>query len=240
MNHTTIREEMQAPLTDEQESILQQLTQAGHDPAQAREWVLIEVAATPDEPARFAVTDMSSANWVLRKLAELQAKRDAVNAMCEAEIEAIENRRRRLLTPISNNHLFFGAAYGPQLEAWTREELKTQQGKRINLVHGYVGVRKNPDRLVVDDEDEAIRMVEWLQEHDPLTYPSELIRIKKEIARAELKTLMEQLGDDRLFSILPDDPKEEWTDKVVAHIEPGTDAFYCKAEKPTALGSEAA
>jgi phage host-nuclease inhibitor protein Gam len=209
----------QPALTPEQESILQSLIEAGQDPDEAREWVTDYVVSDESKPV-FMVKDMSSANWVLKKLAECDAEEAEVMSMVEAEIETIRKRAERLIAPIARKRMFFKTAYLPQLEEWAKSKLEGQKAKSVKLVHGTVGFRRSPEKLVIDDEDKAIQIIE---EH----YPASL-RIKKEIDKKQLKVDMEAFGETEICV------NDKGVKRTIAHIEPGADTFYVKPEMPAA------
>lgn len=206
---TTEQEKCQ--LTPEQEAILQQLIDAGHDAVEATGWVLAEVSATADGPPRFAVMDMSSANWALKKIAELEDKQRQIERMGDAERDAITKRMNTLLSPIDKAIEFFVTVYGPQLEAWARAEIGSGKKRSVNLLHGTVGFRKGQDKLVVDDEDAMISVARTQGWDDCLKF---------------------SLLKAPLMNRLTDQP--DWLQGLIgiAHIEPAEDKFYSKAELP--------
>lgn len=189
------------------------LIDLGHDRLRAAQ-IAAEYTADLDDdtdpvsPAKFAVTDESSANWVLRKLTDIQTRRGAAQAMLDNEIEAMHRRFAKILGPLDRQENFFRSAFGAQLAEWTRKSVEGQKKRSVTLLHGSVGYRKNPDKLVIDDEDAAIT----LAEDQGLT---DLVRVKKEIAKTVLRKWMEGEGID------------SWG---TAHIEPGEDTFYIKPE----------
>lgn len=212
-------------LSPQQYDIYIQLLTTGHNPEEAREWVIDYVSPEFGEEPKFAVTDLESANWVLRKIAENQATLREYEAMRQAEVDAIDARYRRITAHYHKSIEFFGAVYGPQIEEFAKGKLEGQKSRSLKLIHGAIGFRRSPDTLVVDDEDKAIEALEWLQAQDPL-YGPELIKTKKSVAKTELKKLLIAWGDTDL--------KEITTHEVVAHIIPGADNFYYKAEMPEA------
>jgi len=50
---------------------------------------------------------------------------------------------------------FFQAAFGAQLEEFARQHLNGRKEKSVKLIHGTIGFKKWPDKLVVDDEEKA-------------------------------------------------------------------------------------
>jgi hypothetical protein len=193
-------------LTPEQGHVYKQLMEADpfRDEKEALEMVLTYVVADIDTPERFAVTDMSSANWVMKKLAECDADEAEVTAMIEAEIEAIEERGKKILKPIRNRREFFTTVYSSQLVEWVKDKLEGQKAKSVNFIHGIAGFRKQPDKFVIDDEQKAI---EWSETYCPEA-------VKKSILTVPLKAM------------------ESFDIAGFAHTELGTETFYIKAELP--------
>lgn len=161
---------------------------------------------------RFYVTDMSSADWVLKKLAELETQLSNINAMVDNEIESIEAKRLKLVKPIENQIEFFKLAFEEHLQSWAFDELNGRKSKSINLLHGKVGFRKTPDQLLINDEERAIEIAE--------DNSFDVIRIKKEIKKADFKKLL--ISDEKAESIFAN----------VAEVVEGENKFYIKPESP--------
>lgn len=192
------------------------LIDEGHDTLRAAQIAAMYVPALDDdvdpvEKSRFRVTDESSANWVLRKLADLQTRRAAAQAMLDNELDAIQRRFARVLKPIDNQIAFFDAAFRTELAAWAKTSLENRKERSVKLLHGSIGFRKKPDALVIEDEADIIDYAER-------TGLECVVRVKKEVAKTALKKLL-QTDPDIAEALLP-----------VARIEPGGDEFYVKPE----------
>jgi len=226
----TIAEEPQ-DLSPEQERILAQLLEAGQDLDQAREWVIdyVEPAA-----AKFAVSGLSSANWVMKRLAECEADEAEVRAMIDAEIESIRQRAERILQPIARKREFFSLVYGPQLEEFAKDRLEGQKTRSLKLLHGTIGFRKSPDKVVIDDEAAAIAALELLAVKDPDVY-ADAVRLRKEVAKTVVKTIFQVNGMRELYTLPADIDDPSWVPTVAAHLEGGEDKFYTKPEMPEAV-----
>lgn len=196
-------------ITPEQEFVYQQLMDSDptRDPFEALEMVRTYVVPDVDTPARFAVTDMSSANWVLKKLAECDSDEAEVQAMVNREIEAIRARAEKILAPIRRRREFFEAAYTHQLEEFAKAKLDGAKAKSVKLLHGTIGFRKSPARLVIDDEGKAI---EYAEQNCPDA-------IKRSLSVSTLKAAFQN------------DP----FDSDAMHLEPGEESFYFKPEAPS-------
>jgi hypothetical protein len=151
---------------------------------------------------KFTVDSMESANWVLKKIAQAPDSLSQIQAMADAEYNAIQQRADDLKQAHINTIAFFQTAYGPQLEAWAAAELVGEKKKSKPLIYGKVGFKKSRDKVVVIDEDAAI---EWCACNNP----------------EAVKT-----------SILTSNLSDEALKKDFVHIEPGVDKFYIDAKLP--------
>ncbi|HEY8747350.1 MAG TPA: host-nuclease inhibitor Gam family protein [Tepidisphaeraceae bacterium] len=102
-----------------------------------------DVPALPQIPQWFAVNDTSSANWVLRKIAESRAYAENVQSWAAAEIRRAENEERFLMQ-----------RFGAQLESWARQHLQDTGSRRrsIPLPSGTIGFRSAASRLEIADQ----------------------------------------------------------------------------------------
>ena len=109
----------------------------------------------PAVPEGFSVQNASSANWVVRKIAECRAYGTHVRTWAAAEIRRAENEER-----------FFFMRFGPQLEAWAREYLRISNGNRrsVPLPSGTIGFRAVAAHLIVTDET---KLLAWCHTHLP-------------------------------------------------------------------------
>ncbi len=165
----------------------------------------------PVTPERFSVTDESSANWVLKKLAFYEARLSAYQTMIDNEIESIRSRGEQITGPITRQIEFFRAAFGDQLRAWTQEQIAGQKAKSVKLLHGSAGFRKSPERVNIIDEARAIKIAEELGLAD-------VVRIRKEISKTNAKAALGTPEGAALADVI--------------EIQPGEDVFYIKAELP--------
>ncbi len=82
--------------------VINALVDQGHDRLRAAQIAALYTLELDDDPGdtlstdRFAITDETSANWVLKKIAHLERRLSGANAMCDSEIESIERRRRAI------------------------------------------------------------------------------------------------------------------------------------------------
>ncbi len=207
--------------------IYNQLLAAGHDPDQAKDWVLEHVEPDPPvESPRFQVTDMKSADWVLKKLAELDASEAEIAEMVQANHDSIDQRAERILEPIRRSRTFFYTVFAPQIEEWAKKQLAGKKTKSEKLIHGVVGFQKKPDSLVIDDgSDAAMDALE--------TMLPEAIKTTRSILKTPIKKLLE--GSERTELHVPasmltgdDSGPSDDESRLIAHIEPGENEFYIK------------
>lgn len=120
-------------------------------------------------PERFAVTDVRTANWVVRRVMEARAYGQAVKEWAEAEATRAGREEEVLL-------MHFGAGLGQVLA----EEMERARGRRksLKLPAGTIGLRTEPARLRVQDEDATIA---WAKAHLP-----QAVRISERISRTAL------------------------------------------------------
>jgi hypothetical protein len=103
----------------------------------------------------FAIHDEATANWLVRRIVELRSYRARVMAWAAGEVRRSEQRER-----------FFLEQYGNQLERWAIQAIEEshQRRKSISLPAGVVGFRREPQRLIVNDEN-ALRA--WCRRNLP-------------------------------------------------------------------------
>lgn len=120
-------------------------------------------------PDRFAVTDVRTANWVVRRVMEARAYGQAVKEWAEAEATRAGREEEVLLA-------HFGAGLGQVLA----EEMERARGRRksLKLPAGTIGLRAEPARLRVQDEDATIA---WAKAHLP-----HAVRVSERISRTAL------------------------------------------------------
>jgi hypothetical protein len=120
----------------------------------------------------FAVTDASSANWVVRRVVEARRYADHVRAWAAAELRRAEQEERWLL-----------GRYGAQLEAWARGRIVRHHGgalrrKHVALPAGSVGLRRCPPHVAIADEARALA---WCRANLP-----QAVQVRQLLSKAEL------------------------------------------------------
>lgn len=79
----------------------------------------------------FLIDSEDRANWLLRKLGNIDAERERITAQYEAQIAELDRRERSL-----KEHFL------PQLEIWAREQVATLKKRSLTLLHGTLAFRK--------------------------------------------------------------------------------------------------
>jgi hypothetical protein len=91
---------------------------------------------------QFAVNDLSSANWVVRKYHE------AEDYLASVKDWAVKERKRAEAAMA-----FYKGRYGQELEQFTRSQIEGGRRKSLALPAGQIGLRNVPVRLEVKDEE---------------------------------------------------------------------------------------
>ena len=135
-----------------------------------------------EEKEKFEVNSLSSADWALRKIKELEA--DIKQNMDFAESEKI--RLEQWLE--SENHKYKESIeyFNGLLSHYLQELRKDNPKAKISTPHGTVSTRKNPKQWTYSDD-----VLAELEEKEMF----EFIRIKKEVDKKELKKVLSATDD---------------------------------------------
>jgi hypothetical protein len=138
-------------------------------------------AVVVDVSETFHVRDDRGANWVLRKILECRAYHERVARWAQAETLRAEREEGFLM------HRF-----GGELEAWAREQIGKQHGRRrsMALPAGILGFRREPTKLLVVDQQV---LAGWCRAHLPAAIKVTESLLKNEI-QAHIKTTGEMSG----------------------------------------------
>ena len=114
---------------------------------EGRAAVLETQTETTETAETFCINSETRANWLLRKIANLDTEKARVKAQAEAILHGLDTDREGLLY-----------LYGSQLEAFTRQELERQGGRRksLTLLQGTCSFRSVPARMSVNDPAAAL------------------------------------------------------------------------------------
>lgn len=115
----------------------------------------------PHVPEGFRVRDAATAAWMVRKIVEARAYGRRVREWAARELRRAEREEK-----------FFLYRFGQQLEEWTRRRLELEGNRRrsVSLPSGIVGLRAEPPRLKVTDEDALLR---WCRANLPAAVVTE-------------------------------------------------------------------
>jgi phage host-nuclease inhibitor protein Gam len=157
------------------------------------------------------VTDLSSADWALRRLAECEAEAAEIDRQAEAAIAQIEARRAALKARAENGAGYFRFQL-IRFAGEKRGELLKGSKKSRDLIHGRIQFRASPERLKVTD---PVALEGWL-----LTQPPEAGLYRMKIA-PEMRALNERF-------------KAEGEIPPGCDVEPSRESITIEAQAPEA------
>ena len=135
-----------------------------------------------EEKEKFEVNSLSSADWALRKIKELEADIKQNNDFAEAEKirleQWLESENRKYQESIE----YFNGLLSHYLQELRKDNPKA----KISTPHGTVSTRKNPKQWTYSDD-----VLAELEEKEMF----EFIRIKKEVDKKELKKVLSATDD---------------------------------------------
>lgn len=151
----------------ERESLIERLVEQGED--DGRPW---------------CIADKGAASWAVRKVAEARAAQAENRRIHEAERARIDRWLERENERLERGILFFQL----HLERWHREQLERDpKAKTIRFPHGESHLRAQQPEMVYEET----QLLGWLKEHQP-----DLVRVKEEPNRAELRKVVELVPSD--------------------------------------------
>ncbi len=135
-----------------------------------------------EEKEKFEVNSLSSADWALRKIKELEANIKQNNDFAGAEKIRLEQWLE------SENHKYRESIeyFNGLLSHYLQELRKDNPKAKISTPHGTVSTRKNPKQWTYSDD-----VLAELEEKEMF----EFIRIKKEVDKKELKKVLSVTDD---------------------------------------------
>lgn len=135
-----------------------------------------------EEKEKFEVNSLSSADWALRKIKELEASIKQNNDFAEAEKIRLEQWLE------SENHKYQESIeyFNSLLNHYLQELRKDNPKAKISTPHGTVSTRKNPKQWTYSDD-----VLAELEEKEMF----EFIRVKKEVDKKELKKALSVTDD---------------------------------------------
>ena len=145
----------------------------------------IFMGETTEEDAKeeFKVESIEQANWAFRKLRAINTKAREIKDIGAAEKARIEEWEKKELAILENSTEFFE---GLLVEYLIRQK-EVDPKFKISTPYGKVSSRKQQPKWNYEDE----KVLEWLKAND-----TELIRIKEEVNKAELKKKYKVVGNE--------------------------------------------
>jgi len=132
---------------------------------------------------RFKIKDLDAANWAFRKLKAIDEKAKEITELAEKEMERIREWKENELEQINKSKEFFDFL----LVEYYTEQRKVDPKFKLSTPYGKVSSRKQQPKWTYEDE----KVIENLKTKGI----TDLIKVKEEIKKAELKKWAEILHD---------------------------------------------
>ena len=136
-----------------------------------------------DAKEKLKIKSTEQANWAFRKLRAINTKAREIKDIGAAEKARIEEWEKKELAILENSTEFFE---GLLVEYLIRQK-EVDPKFKISTPYGKVSSRKQQPKWNYEDE----KVLEWLKAND-----TELIRIKEEVNKAELKKKYKVVGNE--------------------------------------------
>jgi hypothetical protein len=138
-----------------------------------------DAGAELEVPADFAVRDQDTANWVVRKIAEARTYQQRIREWAARE-EARAAREAE----------WFLGRYGGELASWVEKQTAGGKRRSVALPAGVAGFRKQPQRVLVEDEAAVIAWAKTAHPELVVTVPA-----TERIAKADLALVVKTTGE---------------------------------------------
>ena len=137
-----------------------------------------------EEPTReaFIVNDDAKADWAMRKLASIRRKQGDNKAIYDREVLRVAEWLEKVNTDLERDAEWFES----NLKPYALTE-RYNGRKSLVLPHGTIKTTAGRPKIEIENE---LEFVAWAETSQP-----ELIRIKKEIDKKVLNTLLTDSGD---------------------------------------------
>lgn len=144
-----------------------------------------------EELEGFKITNIDEANWAFRKIRALQEEVKETNLLADKEKERIENwREKEIKTSIDNIEYFEGILTEYYMK------LRSENPKaKLNTPYGKVTSRKSKKWNYQNEEE----ILKYLKENEY----SDLIKVKEDINKAELKKMFKDGVNKETGEVLP-------------------------------------
>ena len=143
---------------------------------------ILDKALGEEEKPKYVVNDLKSADWALKKIAEIQSEMAVNDAYASKEKELIDN----WLESENKRHNSSIEYFQSLLGGYLIELRKNNPKAKVSTPHGTVSTRKNPKQWTYSDD-----VLAELEEKEMF----EFIRIKKEVDKKELKKVLSVTDD---------------------------------------------
>jgi Bacteriophage Mu Gam like protein. len=143
--------------------------------------------ALGEEKQAFKVTDLKSADWVLRKLNAIQSNIDANKKFAEEERQRLDFWEQSENKKHTDDIAYFESLLGEYLRILRENDPKA----KISTPHGTVSTRKQQPHWVYDDS-----VLSELEEKGM----TDFIRIKKEVDKKTLKKAVSVTEDGHVVN----------------------------------------
>ncbi|RXI50666.1 hypothetical protein DP130_01480 [Clostridium tetani] len=144
-----------------------------------------------EELEGFKITNIDEANWAFRKIRALQEEVKETNLLADKEKERIENwREKEIKTSMDNIEYFQGILTEYYMK------LRSENPKaKLNTPYGKVTSRKSKKWNYQNEEE----ILKYLKENEY----SDLIKVKEDINKAELKKMFKDGVNKETGEVLP-------------------------------------
>jgi len=170
---------------------------------------LQEIEEEQEVQQRFAVKDIDSANWALRKLKAINDKEAEVKYLASKELERINNWQTKELEKYKNNKDFFEMLL---LEYYSANKIIDPKFK-LSTPYGKVSSRKQQPQWNYDND----KVIEWLNINN-----KDLVRVKYEPIKTDIKKLYKAVGGNVVTEqgeIVDGITVEEKEDSMIIKVE---------------------
>jgi hypothetical protein len=133
----------------------------------------------------FKIEDMGQANWALSKMREIDIEIKEIKDFAINEIKRVKDWEENEFEKSYNQRDYFE---GLLTEYYVKNK-EIDDNFKINLPYGTVSSRKAQDEWVYNDK----KVINWLEKNN-----KELIRVKKEVNKAEFKKMYKVHGENAI------------------------------------------
>lgn len=157
----------------------------------------LEITITGNEEEDAPMIDSrDKANYFLKLMANIQQDINAINEICDAEIDKtvkrVESFRESQLSTLTKQYEY----YKKILRNFTEHELQNSKKKSVPLAYGSLSIRKTPDKWEYDDD----KLLNWFKENNP-----DLVnrKITESVDKKQIKSLSKKDGEVAMLNGKP-------------------------------------